>query len=138
VHVSVSHSGDRVAVAATAAAPVGVDVERVRELRLAELGAQTLGPGEWATDLAEFFTYWARKESAVKATGDGLSVPLSGVLVSRPDEPARLLGYRARPDLVATMRDLDPGPGYAAAVTVLAGEPWQVIEHTADDLLVDV
>jgi 4'-phosphopantetheinyl transferase len=134
VHVSVSHSGDRVAVA-TAAVPVGVDVEQVRELPLAELGAHTLGPGERAADLAGFFTYWARKESVVKATGDGLSVPLPGVLVSGPDEPARLLGYRTRPGLVATMRDLNPGSGYAAAVTVLADEPWQVTEHAADELL---
>jgi 4'-phosphopantetheinyl transferase len=134
VHVSVSHSGQRVAVA-TAAAPVGIDVEQLRDVPFAELGEHTLGPGEHAADLAGFFTYWARKESAVKATGDGLSVPLSGVQVSPPDEPARLLGYQTRPELVATMRDLSPGPGYAGAVTVLTHEPWQLTEQDGSPLL---
>jgi 4'-phosphopantetheinyl transferase len=134
LHVSISHSGRRVAVA-TAPVPVGVDVEEVRELSVAELSGYVLGPDEQADGLAGFFRYWARKESAVKATGDGLSVPLAGVRVSRPDEPARLLGYATRPELVATMRDLAPVPGYAAAVTVLAPEPWQITEHPADRLL---
>jgi 4'-phosphopantetheinyl transferase len=137
VHVSISHSGQRVAVA-TGPVPVGVDVEEVRPIAFDDLGAHTLGPGEQAGDVGEFFTYWARKESAVKATGDGLAVPLSGVLVSRPDEPARLLDYRTRPELVATMRDLSAGARYAAALTVLAAEPVQVTEHEAGDLLATV
>ncbi len=134
VHVSISHSAGRVAVA-TAAVPVGVDVEQVRQIAVDELGSQTLGPDERADDVAGFFTYWARKESAVKATGDGLAVPLSGVLVSPPDQPARLLGYRTRPGLVATMCDLSPGAGYAAAVTLLAAGPCRATEHDAGELL---
>ena len=134
LHLSVSHSGDRVGVAVSGA-PVGVDVEQVRAMPYAELATHTLGPGERADDLAGFFRYWARKESAVKATGDGLSVPLPGVRVSRPDEPARLLAYPDRPELVATMRDLDAGTGYAAAVTVLAPEPCTVTERDGAELL---
>ncbi len=134
LHVSISHSAGRVAVA-TAAVPVGVDVEQVRPIPVDEISGQTLGPDERADDLTGFFTYWARKESAVKATGDGLAVPLSGVLVSRPDQPARLLGYGTRPGLVATMADLSPGPGYAAAVTLLTAGPCQVTERDGSELL---
>jgi 4'-phosphopantetheinyl transferase len=134
LHVSISHSGERVAVA-TATVPVGVDVEQIRPIPVDEIGGQVLGPDEHAGDLPGFFTYWARKESAVKATGDGLTVALSGVLVSAPDQPARLLGYRTRPELVATMADLSPGPGYAAALTLLTARPGRVTEQDAGELL---
>ncbi len=134
LHVSISHSGARVAVAA-GPAPLGVDVEEVRPVDVAALAGLTLGAGESAAGSADFFVYWTRKESAVKATGDGLSVPLSGVRVTRPDQPAGLVSYPARPGLVATMRDLGAGLGYAAALTVLAPEPVAVHEHDALPLL---
>ena len=134
VHVSISHSGERVGVA-VAGAPVGVDVEQIRPVSLADLAPHTLGPDEPAPDHAGFFTYWARKESAVKATGDGLSVPLAQVRVSRPDQPARLLAYPGRPELVATMHDLDAGAGYAAALTVLTAAPADVTEYDGGPLL---
>lgn len=66
LHVSVSHSGDLVAVAVTAAAPVGIDVE---------LGS----------DLG-----WSRWESVVKATGEGMRVPffpVSSSLISYRGAP---------------------------------------------------
>jgi len=129
LHASVSHSGARVAVALTRIGPVGVDVEESRDVLFAELSERVLGTGEQAHDLAAFYTYWTRKESAVKATGDGLRVSLSGVRVSRPDEPARLLGYPGRPDLAAWLADLKPRGGHAGAVTVLTGEPVSVREH---------
>jgi 4'-phosphopantetheinyl transferase len=132
--VSISHSGQRVGVA-TAPEPVGLDVELIAPIAVEEMASHVLGPGEQAEDLAEFYTYWTRKESAVKATGDGLRAGLDRVLVSPADQPARLIAYESRPGLVATMRDLCPGSGYAGALTVLAGEPWQVREHDATDLL---
>jgi 4'-phosphopantetheinyl transferase len=125
LHLSVTHSGERVGVA-VAGAPVGLDVEEIRPVRVAELARLALGPDERADDVAGFFRYWTRKESAIKATGDGLTVALTRVRVSRPGEPARLLGYPDRAGLVATMRDLDAGTGYAAALTVLAPEPVEV------------
>jgi 4'-phosphopantetheinyl transferase len=139
-HLSVSHSGNRIAVALTAAAPVGVDVEELSASRPVtapdELARHVLGPGESAADRREFLVYWVRKESVVKATGDGLRAPLPGVLVSRPDEAPRLVGYPDRPGLVATMADLDPGDGYLAALTVLADVALVVREHDAAGLLV--
>jgi len=129
LHASVSHSGARVAVALTRVGPVGVDVEEPRDVLFAELSDRVLGEGERAHDAGAFYRYWTRKESAVKATGDGLRVSLSGVRVSPPDEPARLLGYPGRPDLAAWMADLAPGAGHVGAVTVLTVEPVTVREH---------
>lgn len=134
LHVSVTHSGERVGVAVSPA-PVGVDVELIRPVNLAELAPHTLGPDERPAGLDGFFRYWTRKESAVKATGDGMTVPLSQVRVTAAAQPPRLLGYPDRPGLVATMRDLEAGDGYAAALTVLAPEPCSVAELDASELL---
>jgi 4'-phosphopantetheinyl transferase len=134
LHVSVTHSGERVGVALSSA-PVGVDVELVRSISIDELAPHALAPDERADGLDEFFRYWTRKESAVKATGDGLAVPLAQVRVAGPGEPPRLLAYPGRPGLVATMSDLDAGEGYAAAVTVLAAGPVEVTEYDAAPVL---
>jgi len=132
LHVSVSHSGDWIAVALTAVAPVGVDVEQVRAIDIAGMAKLVLAPDERADSLADFYALWARKESAVKATGDGLRVPLNAVVVA-PD--GRITGYPDRPDLTATTVDLLPRPGYAAALTVLTVSPPVVHEQDATPLL---
>jgi len=134
LHASVSHSGARVVVALTAHGPVGVDVEQARAIDHDGMAGHVLGPDERAGDLTAFYRYWTRKESAVKATGDGLRVPLDQVRVSPPDQPARLLAYPGRPDLVATMADLAPGDGYLGAVTILAPGPVEVREHRVSRL----
>jgi 4'-phosphopantetheinyl transferase len=119
LYASVAHSGERVAVALTRTAPVGVDVEVLHAVDLDTLPASVLGAGEQVTDERGFFRYWTRKEAVVKATGDGLRVPLTQVLVGRPDAPGRLLSYPGRPGLVASITDLDAGADYAAALAVL-------------------
>lgn len=120
LHVSVSHSGRKVAVALTRAAPIGVDVEAISHADVDELQRFCLTANEPVNRLAEFYCYWCRKESVVKATGDGLRVPLTEVLVSPAEEPARLVSYCGGP-MAATMVDLPVGPRYAGAATVLAG-----------------
>lgn len=74
--VSLSHSGDWVLLA-TAAVPVGVDVECGPVT--AELAPQLLARGEPATDLSRT---WVRKEAAAKLTGQGLLHPLAGIRLS--------------------------------------------------------
>jgi 4'-phosphopantetheinyl transferase len=129
VHVSVTHSGDRVGVALTRSAPVGLDVELVDERRSQGLAAAVLGDGEHADTADDFFRYWTRKESVVKATGDGIVVGLTKVRVTPPDEPPQLLGYPRQPVPAATMRDLAPGDGYMGAVTVLSATELVVHER---------
>jgi 4'-phosphopantetheinyl transferase len=110
LHLSIAHSGARVALA-VAEVPVGIDVEKVdRKLDPARLGGRVLTPDEQASvhDSAGFLRLWTRKEALVKATGEGVSV------LPRADPPE------------AAFADLDAGPGYVAAVAVLA-EPGAVV-----------
>ena len=78
VHISVSHT-EGLAAVAFARAPVGVDVERVRPLRLPHIAGRFFTPEENAWLRAsedrerDFFVLWMRKEAWLKATGTGLS-----------------------------------------------------------------
>jgi 4'-phosphopantetheinyl transferase len=135
LHLSVSHSGDRVAVAISRWFGVGVDVEQIGGTDIPDLTHHVLGTGESATDADEFFAYWTRKESVVKATGDGLQIPLRDVLVSPPHEPPRLRSYPGRGSLIVSMVDLRPGPGYAGTLTALTGRMPVVVEECAATLL---
>lgn len=131
LHVSVSHSGDRVAVGLSGAAPVGVDVEAISGRDVTGLARTVIGPTEPIGSPRDFYTYWCRKEAIVKATGDGLQVPLIDVVVSAADTPARLVSYQGA-GLPCAVADLRAGAGYAAAVAVLAdGELDVHIEDAA-------
>ncbi len=118
-HVSVAHSGSVVAVALTRAGPVGIDVEQRTGPPDPAMLRRVLAPAERLDADGDFLSYWCRKESVVKATGDGLRVALTDVIVTAPDQAPGLISYAGR-SLPATMFDLDVGhPGYAAALTVL-------------------
>ncbi len=79
-HFSLSHSGEW-AVCALGESPLGIDIERAREVRAAALAARYFTPQEAA--LVErlsgeerqraFFRLWTAKESVLKAQGTGLS-----------------------------------------------------------------
>ena len=137
LHVSVSHSGRRVAVACGRAGPLGVDVEEIAAVDVPGLASTVLAADETVTGLNDFFTYWTRKEAVVKATGDGLSVPLRDVLVSAPDAAPALHAYPGR-EVHAWMYDLAPGAGYAGALAVLTGTPVEVRERSGAALLAGV
>jgi 4'-phosphopantetheinyl transferase len=124
-YLSVSHSGDRVAVAMSHGGPVGVDVEASGREPGENLAAHVLSPAEAARhgtlDAAGFLTYWTRKEAVLKATGDGLAVPMPDLTVSAPDEPPRLLAWPDRPALPPriTLHTLSPGPAHTACLALL-------------------
>ncbi|WP_019630033.1 4'-phosphopantetheinyl transferase family protein [Actinomadura atramentaria] len=126
LHLSVSHSGDRVALAVSAHGPLGVDVEAASGRLGDDLAAHLLAPGEAASGEAELLAYWTRKEALLKATGDGLREPMTRLRVSGPTETPRLLEWSGRPGLAErfTLRRLDPGPGHAACLALL--------DHPAD------
>ncbi|NGO71887.1 4'-phosphopantetheinyl transferase family protein [Streptomyces boncukensis] len=141
--LSLSHSGQRVAVAVSQGLPLGVDVEQVR--RRPDALAETVLTGTERAALArrpahgragDFIRYWARKESALKATGDGVMTEPVRLTVSAPGEPPALLSWRTdpAPPALPHLTDLDPGPGYRACLAVL-GVPRRVTEHDATPLL---
>jgi 4'-phosphopantetheinyl transferase len=76
---------------------------------------------------AAFFACWTRKEAFIKAVGEGLSMPLDRFDVTlRPGEPARLLATRGDPAQASrwTLRELDPWPGWLAALAVEGPADW--------------
>lgn len=118
-HASVTHAGALAGVALTRAGAVGLDVEVVTGPAVPR--ADLLAPGEAEPqDAEDFFVRWTRKESVLKATGDGLTRPMAEVTVTAPGLPPRLLGLAGRPP-AAAMADCAPRPGYVGAVTVLTG-----------------
>lgn len=79
IEFNASHSGDLVALAFARKTPVGIDVERRRELHdtlaLARryFSAEEVAIVESAADAGDaFFTIWTAKEAIVKASGKGI------------------------------------------------------------------
>jgi len=130
VHFNASHSGDIALYAITTGRDVGVDVEAVRADRDGRaIAERTFSAGEreflrrrWSADgPAAFYRLWTLKEAYLKATGDGLSRPLSSFEVRiGPGGEAALRWDRSTPRRPAgwTLRRLEPCEGYAGAVVV--------------------
>lgn len=148
LELSVSHSGDRIVVAAARATPLGVDVEdaagRPRGGDDPEaLERYVLSGAELAAFVAQaaadrrrdFLVVWTRKEAVLKATGDGLNVALRDLVITAPAAPPEVLAwpYEQEPGTV-TLRDLDAGPGYVAALAVL-GRCDEIISRDGTALL---
>ncbi|EHR52880.1 phosphopantetheinyl transferase [Saccharomonospora marina XMU15] len=139
IALSISHAGERVGVAVTGGPAVGLDVESTGRRADEALVSYTLNEAELATwhqlpemeRSAGFFTYWTRKEAAMKAAGKGLIIPLRGLTMSSPGTRPRLLESTdtALDPSKTRMADLDPGPGYRAAVAVLTTDEIEVTER---------
>jgi 4'-phosphopantetheinyl transferase len=129
LHFNLAHTGDLMVLAVTAGSPVGVDVERVRELKDACGIARrffTARESGWlqgrrgkGLSLA-FFRLWTRKEAILKATGEGLSRGLE--VLELLDKRGRLLPSvsRGSPGAVWRLHALEPAAGFVAALAVPA------------------
>ena len=99
---NLSHSGDVTLIAVARDSEVGVDVERIRPvIEMHSIARRWLGRDDIAGE-QEFFRAWTRHEAMVKALGVGLS--------------------GAAESFDGVVAEIDAGPGYAAAVAVLAPE----------------
>ncbi len=128
---NVSHSQGLALYAVTLTRPVGIDVEYIRPMPDAEqIASRFFAASENATLRAlpasqkeqAFFNCWTRKESYIKACGDGLAIPLDEFEVSlTPGEPARILSIEGSPELAArwSLIELTPASDYAAALAVV-------------------
>jgi 4'-phosphopantetheinyl transferase len=132
---NVSHSHGLALYAFTSGREVGVDVEHVRpDFAGEQIAEHFFSRGEVTSlrglpreaRLAAFFHCWTRKESYIKARGEGLSHPLELFDVSMaPGEPAALLATRPDP-LEATrwsLAELPCDPGYVASLAVEGAPP---------------
>ncbi|SHK87036.1 4'-phosphopantetheinyl transferase [Pseudonocardia thermophila] len=134
---SMTHAGDFVGVAVHTS-PVGLDVEEIRPLSdltaMAEhaLSDTELAAGAGATPEG-FFSVWTRKEAVLKATGDGLSVPMKSVTLG----PGRVKEWTGDGDPGEPMwvHESSPAPGYVAAVAGFGTEPPAVVEQDGNALL---
>ena len=99
IFFNLSHSADRV-VCAVDTAPLGVDLERIRSIpEMKEIVKRYFSTEEQLTldSCAEpdrldcFFKLWTLKESFVKATGKGLSIPLNSFSVRITDDGSAFL-----------------------------------------------
>ncbi len=128
VHASITHAGDYVGVALTALGPVGLDLEP-EHAPVSEVAAQLLAPGESCADDLQLVRMWTRKESVVKATGDGVGVGLSRIRITAATSVPELRAYPGTSDLAARMTDLIAVPGYIASATVLTARSVRWVEH---------
>jgi 4'-phosphopantetheinyl transferase len=128
---SLSHSDDAMLVAVARGVEVGIDIERRRALAVdplalarAAFAPAELGRLSWlqGSEREESFCrLWVRREAVLKALGIGLRAP-DGIEVSEGLVP-RLLRLADGSDPSAwTIRDLDCGPGFAAALAAPAEE----------------
>ncbi len=150
---SVSHSADLALIAVCCGRRVGVDLERHdAKVRIHKLATRFFSPRESAElanlpehdQLAGFYRGWTSKEAFLKATGFGLSFPLSQFVVTmNPNEPARLLEVAEqlnRSDLGNeaarwTMHSLHVADQFSAALLVeaIASENVLVRQWSLDD-----
>lgn len=123
---NVSHSAGLALFAFSATGPVGVDVESLdREVDAETLAARFFSEQE-AHDLLSvpseqrreaFFNCWTRKESYIKAVGDGLQCPLDSFSVSlRPGEPAAMRWIQRADHNTWRIATLQPARRYVAAI----------------------
>jgi 4'-phosphopantetheinyl transferase len=147
VHVSLSRAAGRTVVAVTTAGPVGVDVEHVDAAGFDTFARVGLHRDEADGDAAWRTRTWVRKESLVKATGDGLMVDLRDVQVTAPDRAPGLVRWDGRDAPVGGVEMVDlevpeqPGqPTFIASLTLLRSDgdaqmlPTVVTTRQADDL----
>ncbi|MBM4314623.1 MAG: 4'-phosphopantetheinyl transferase superfamily protein [Deltaproteobacteria bacterium] len=84
--LNISHSGDYAVCALGWAARLGVDIEKVRPIDVADFRTQ-MSQGQWeAIMTAEnridtFFRFWTQKEAVTKADGRGIAIPLEGIVL---------------------------------------------------------
>ena len=134
---NVSHSHELALYAVTYGREIGVDVEHIRtNIACEEIAERFFSAQERALLRTlpahlkhdAFFHCWTRKEAYIKARGEGLSLPLDQFDVAfAPGKPAALLATRWAPHEASCweLRELTPGPGYAAALAV-GGHGWRL------------
>lgn len=97
---NVSHSGKLIVLAFVKDSEIGVDVEKIKtDFDVLKLAENFFSATEIAmlhdvkqSDLyTAFYRCWTRKESFIKAKGNGLSFPLASFTVSLGDKEAELL-----------------------------------------------
>jgi len=145
---NVSHSSACAVCAVAAVGRVGVDVERIRTVqdvdRLAEMFFSRREAGEIRRLPAEareraFLNTWTRKEALVKATGEGLSRPLTSFEVTSEPRDLAPVGLESSEETAQHwwLRSVYPRGGYLGAVAhdrpiaAVTGRTWAIRSEQA-------
>jgi 4'-phosphopantetheinyl transferase len=87
IDFNISHSGNYVICTMAKGIRTGVDIEEIKNCRFDDF-TNTMNEEQWRTinespePLRQFFTYWAIKESVIKADSRGLSIPLTQIHIN--------------------------------------------------------
>jgi 4'-phosphopantetheinyl transferase len=146
LHFNLTHSGDRALIALAEGRAVGIDIERHQPIDVLAMAQHVFCCRERAAlartppqdRYAAFFRGWTRKESFIKARGDGLYFPLTGFEVSLEESATQiLLDCRAAPADVGrwSIVALDAGERAAAALTVEKPASTVVTWHSMDEFI---
>jgi 4'-phosphopantetheinyl transferase len=135
---NLSHSGGIALYAFARRRELGVDVERIsRNVDVAGIARRFFSEQEQKQllrlpadeQVESFFRCWTRKEAYIKATGDGLSLPLSQFDVSLEPGSGDALAA-TRPDNEESkhwlLGEVPAGDGYLAAICV-SGRDWKLV-----------
>jgi 4'-phosphopantetheinyl transferase len=132
LHFNIAHSKNIILFAVTHACAVGIDVEWIHPMSdIEDIAARFFSKREAAELMAlprdqrtnAFFNLWTRKEAYLKATGDGLSDMLKELEIAfLPEETARVRAISGNEEVAKrwTLLDLNPAPGFAAALAAEA------------------
>jgi 4'-phosphopantetheinyl transferase len=145
IQFNVSHTDGLAIYAFARGRPVGVDVERIRPVRQAEDIASRYftarerscllgGPEESLTE--RFLTLWTAKESFVKASGHGLSIPLASFDCADLLERATL-DAKAADGTHWQVHRLPRWGDYVSSVTTASGHHggWRCFRTNVDQVL---
>ena len=128
IHFNAAHTGDFLLVAVTLASEIGVDIERLRQMKdMDAIARRFFTPREYAafrqvkeeSRRESFFLCWTRKEAVLKAVGAGIPSGLDQFDVSlAPDAPAALLENRLPEENARGLKlsHLSPWPECVGAV----------------------
>jgi 4'-phosphopantetheinyl transferase len=142
LHLNWSHSESLALFAICANEELGVDIELVRPIADSEnIVRRFFCPEEvedWLSLPPElrargFFDCWTRKETFMKATGEGLHLPLDSFQVKfrRGEEPSIQLGAGVQGE-EWQMFDVSPEDEYSAALAI-RGSGWELCSWMAFD-----
>lgn len=136
---NISQAGDLTVVAVAWEREVGVDAEQLRPVDgILDLAGDVLAPTELAELRAlspahrtkRFLTLWTRKESVVKAIGQGLSMPLPAFTVLYDEGERYGIPRDASGTLPYAFAPVPVPPGHVATVTLAGSE---IAVHHMDD-----
>jgi 4'-phosphopantetheinyl transferase len=141
LHFNISHSDGLALYAVARDHELGVDLERIRPVSdIEKIARRFFSAAESAalsnipasSMLEAFFTCWTRKEAYIKATGQGLSLPLDQFDVSlAPGTASALLRIRGNRDAASRwlLQEVAVDPDYVAALAV-EGHAWHFRYYT--------